>query len=28
VVALKRRFAKVTPELFESAKVIAGKEIA
>ena len=28
VVALKRRFAKVTPELFESAKVVAGKEIA
>jgi len=28
VVALKIRFAKVTPELFESAKVVAGKEIA
>lgn len=28
VVTLKRRFAKVTPELFESAKVVAGKEIA
>jgi hypothetical protein len=27
VVALKRRFVKVTPELFESAKVVAGKEI-
>ena len=27
VVALKRRFAKVTPELFESAKVVAGKEV-
>ena len=27
VVALKIRFAKVTPELFESAKVVAGKEI-
>ena len=27
VMALRRRFAKVTPELFESAKVVAGKEI-
>jgi len=28
VAALRRRFAKVTPELFQSAKVVAGKEIA